>query len=209
MSTDPDQIREEIEETRASLSQDVNTLADTVNPAHAARRKAASARAAVRGVKDKVMGTASQSVSGTGSAIQQVKDKVTGAASDSISGTGSAARDKMSAAQEGLRRQATGNPLAVGLIAVGVGWLVGSLLPASSVEEQAAVKVKEAALPAVTEAAKDTAATLRDSAQEAVGSVKATAADAAATVRDEAVSSAQDVRDQAYDARDAVTESRE
>jgi Protein of unknown function (DUF3618) len=32
MSADPDQIREDIEETRSSLSQDVNTLADTVNP---------------------------------------------------------------------------------------------------------------------------------------------------------------------------------
>jgi len=126
-----------------------------------------------------------------------------------VSGTSSAVRDTVSAAQSGLRQQTTGNPLAVGLIAIGVGWLIGSLLPASSVEEQAAVKVKDAAAPAVTEAAKDTVSSLHDSAQEAVGSVKTVAADAAATVRDEAVSSAQDVRDRAYDARDAVAESRE
>jgi hypothetical protein len=56
MTSDPDQIREQIEETRTSLSEDVNTLADTVNPAHAARRTAASARSAVLGVKDKVTG---------------------------------------------------------------------------------------------------------------------------------------------------------
>ena len=37
MTSDPDQIREQIEETRTSLSQDVNTLANTVNPAHAAK----------------------------------------------------------------------------------------------------------------------------------------------------------------------------
>jgi hypothetical protein len=60
MTSDPDQIREQIEETRASLSEDVNTLADTVNPTHAAKRKAASARSAVLGVKDKVMGAASR-----------------------------------------------------------------------------------------------------------------------------------------------------
>ena len=47
MTSDPDQIREQIEETRISLSEDVNTLADTVNPAHAAKRKAADARSAV------------------------------------------------------------------------------------------------------------------------------------------------------------------
>lgn len=103
MTSDPDQIRGHIEETRTSLSQDVNTLADTVNPAHVAKRTAAGARSAVVGVKDKVMGAASQSASGMSSA----------------------AGEKVSAAQGQLRRQATGNPLAVGLIAVGVGWLVG------------------------------------------------------------------------------------
>ena len=39
MTSDPDQIREQIEQTRTSLSEDVNTLADTVNPAHVAKRK--------------------------------------------------------------------------------------------------------------------------------------------------------------------------
>ena len=68
MTSSPDQIREQIEETRTNLSEDVNSLADTVNPAQAAKRKAASARSAVVGVKDKVMGTASESVSSTRSA---------------------------------------------------------------------------------------------------------------------------------------------
>ena len=152
MTSNPDQIREQIEETRTNLSEDVNTLADTVNPAQAAKRKAASARSAVRGAKDKVMGTASQSVSNTTSAAGE---------------KASAVQEKVSAAPGQLRRQAAGNPLAVGLIAVGVGWLVGSLLPASSAEEQAAVKVKEAAGPAVAGAAKDAAASLQDSAQQA------------------------------------------
>jgi ElaB/YqjD/DUF883 family membrane-anchored ribosome-binding protein len=186
MTSDPDQIREHIEETRTSLSQDVNTLADTVNPAHVAKRTAAGARSAVVDVKDKVMGAASQSASGMSSA----------------------AGEKVSAAQGQLRRQVSGNPLAVGLIAVGVGWLVGSLVPASSAEEQAAVKVKEAAAPAVTGAAKEAAASLQDSGQQAAESVKATAADAAATVKDEAASSAHQVRDQAQTARDTVTDSR-
>ena len=169
MTSDPDQIREQIEETRISLSEDVNTLADTVNPAHAAKRKAASARSAVLGVKDKAMGAA---------------------------------------APDRLRRQVTGNPLAVGLIAVGVGWLAGSLVPASGTEERAATKVKETAAPAVTGAAKDVAASLQDPARQAAESVKAAAADAAAAVKDETASSAHDVRDQALAARDTVTDSR-
>jgi len=201
MTSDPDQIREQIEQTRVSLSEDVNTLADTVNPAHVARRKAASAGAAVRGVKDKVMGTASQSVSSTTAAAEEkasaVQEKL------------SAAQDTISAAPDQLRQQAAGNPLAVGLIAVGVGWLVGSLLPASSAEERAAAKVKEAATPAVTGAVKDAAASLQDSAKHAAESVKATAADAAATVKDETANSAHDLKDQAQAARDTMTESRQ
>ena len=121
----------------------------------------------------------------------------------------SAAQDKVSAAPGQLRRQAAGNPLAVGLIAVGVGWLAGSLLPASPAEERAAAKVKESATPAVTGAVKDAAANLQDSAQHAAESVKAAAADAAATVKDETANSVHDVKDQAQAARDTVTESRQ
>ena len=132
-----------------------------------------------------------------------------GAASQSASGLSSATGEKASAAQGKLRRQASGNPLAVGLIAVGVGWLVGSLLPASSSEEQAAAKVKEAAVPAVTSAAKEAATSLQDSAQQAAESVKATTVTAATTIKDESASAASGVRDQAQTARDAVTDSRQ
>jgi hypothetical protein len=78
-------------------------------------------------------------------------------------------------------------------------------LPASSAEERAAAKVKDAAAPAVTSAARDAAASLQDSAQQAAESVKATAADAATTVKDEAAVSAQDVREEAHAARDTVS----
>jgi hypothetical protein len=77
--------------------------------------------------------------------------------------------------------------VAAGLIAIWAGWLVGSLLPASSAGERAAPKVKDAAVPAVSGAAKDAAAGLQPSAKHAAESVKATAA--AATVTDETASS--------------------
>jgi hypothetical protein len=194
MTSDPDQIREQIEETRASLSQDVNTLTDTVNPAHAARRTAASARNAVRAAQGKVMGTAAHSASSARSATDSALSDASGKAAD---------------ARSAARRQTQGNPLAAGLIAVGIGWLAGSLLPASSAEEQVAIRAKETVAPAVTQAAKETAASLQGPAQQAADSVKAAATDAAATVRDESVSSAQDVRDQALDAREAVSDSRQ
>ena len=56
MSTDPDQIRDDIERTRAELSSDVDALTDKVSPTQAAQRQAERVRSAAPGVKDRVMG---------------------------------------------------------------------------------------------------------------------------------------------------------
>ena len=96
----------------------------------------------------------------------------------------------------------------MGLIAVGVGWLAGSLLPASDAEQRAAAKVKDSAAPKVTKSAREMAGNLQEPAQQAAESVKSTAADATAAVKDDAASSAQQVKEQAQDAKDAVQDSR-
>jgi hypothetical protein len=119
-----------------------------------------------------------------------------------------------SAAQQApdvIRARTEGNPLAAGVIAFGVGWLVSSLLPATRVEEQAAQKVKENAAPlteAVTDSAKQAVQNLKEPAREAAESVKQSATDAAGTVKEESRSAAADVRDQAQDARDTVQDRR-
>ena len=53
-----DQIREDIERTRAELGQDVDALADKVNPGKAAQRQGRKVRRALTSVKDRVMGVA-------------------------------------------------------------------------------------------------------------------------------------------------------
>jgi gas vesicle protein len=195
-SNDPDQIRAEIERTRANLSNDVNQLTDTVTPSHVAKRQVDKARGAVSGVKERVMGTAGDLHSGASDKASHLSDK----ASD----MGSA----VTGAPSTVKNRAAGNPLAAGLIAVGVGWLVGSLLPVSEREKQAATQVKDTAMPVVSDAAKEVAENLKPAAQDAVESVKETAADAAATVKEEGKSSAQDVQGQAVDAKDTIQDSR-
>ncbi len=175
-SNDPDELRAEIERTRSGLSDDVNALADSVNPAHVASRQVDKVKGAVFGVKDKVMG-----------------------GSDDSSASGPGTAEKVSA-------QARGNPLAAGLIAFGVGLLAGSLLPASAAEQQAAAKVKDAATPVLSDAAKEVSANLKEPAQQAVAAVKDSATDAVGTVKDEGTSAAQDVKDQAQDAKDTVAQ---
>jgi gas vesicle protein len=191
--TDPDQIRADIEVTRSNLSDNVNALTDSVKPANVAHRQVDKARGAVVGVKDKVMGASSSATSSAGSTASSVSDAVTGAPGTAKSRT-------------------QGNPLAAGLIAFGAGWLLGSALPASSKEVQAAGALKDNAstlAQPLTDAAKSVAAELKEPAQQAVESVKTTAADAASTVKDEGTSSVQDVKDQAQDAKDTVQQARD
>ena len=181
MSNNPDQIRQEIETTRAELSGDVNALADSVKPGNVARRQVDKVRDGVMGVKDSVMGTADDAT-----------QSVSGAAGD---------------AKSAVRSKTRGNPLAAGLVAFAAGWLVSSLLPASEAERQGATALKEKAQPLTEElgsAAKQVAENLKEPAREAVDQVKASAADSAATVKDEAASTAGDVKDSSQQAAQEV-----
>jgi gas vesicle protein len=108
-------------------------------------------------------------------------------------------------------RQTQGNPLAAGLIAFGVGWLVSSLLPASEKEKELAQQAesavrehKDALLEPAKQAAQEIGDQLKPAAQEAVESVKATAQDAAATVKDEGQAAVQDVQGQAQQSKEKV-----
>ena len=184
----PEQIRAEIDRTRAGLGYDVDALADKVNPTSIAHRQTDKVAGRFRSMKESVMGTAHSGTSTVGDT-----------ASGAVDGT-------KEAVHQGVQK-AKGNPLAVGLIAFGAGWLVSSLLPASDREQDLVAQAKEQAGPAVDAvkgAAQDVAQDLREPAQEAFASVKDTAQEAAGTVKDDARSAAGDVRDSAQQSRDAV-----
>lgn len=197
-TNNPDELRAEIEQTRANLSQNVNALGEAVTPGSIARRQADKAKGAAAGVKDRVLGTAESHASTLGDRASGVGDSVGG----SLGNAGQTAKE-----------QAQGNPLAVGVIALGAGWLLGSLLPASAKERDAAVMVKEQATPALNQAqevardaAKEVGENLKEPAMQAADSVKSTAEDAAQTVRAEGQSVADDVKSSAQDSKGSVQE---
>ncbi|MBB5824835.1 DUF3618 domain-containing protein [Micromonospora carbonacea] len=212
MSTDPDQIRREIEATRDSLSSDVDVLAYKVSPGRIVDDRKQRARTALQNVRDKVMGTASDYGHSTGHAAHAVADRASSAASTVSDKAHSAAATVGDAAQRAphvLREKSEGNPLAAGLIAFGVGMLVSSLIPASRREQQVATQVRERAgahVGAVQEKLGEVAGELREElrepAQHAGESVRATAQDAVHAVRDDTRSAAHDVRDHAQQARE-------
>ncbi|PWC03245.1 DUF3618 domain-containing protein [Agromyces badenianii] len=179
--SNPDEIRDDIERTRAEFGQDVDALADKVSPSKMAERQTRRMRNAVTSLKDRVMGAASSA---------------TDSAQDMIGGAGDAVADS----PHKLASTTRGNPIAVGLIAFGVGWLAASLVPASKVERDAAEHAKDAAAPLVGQVkdiAAETADHLREPAKDAADAVKDRAAEAVDTVREEGESAAADVKNEA------------
>ena len=211
MTTDPDQIRSEIDQTQRELSADVNALTDKLSPPRMVERRVRRTRMAMTNMKGKIMGSTSDAYQTAGSASSSMGETVSSKASaardtaaSTAASTASSAADAARSAPDMVRRRTEGNPLAAGLIAFGAGWLLSSLLPASTPEQQVATQVKDFATeqgrPAARqlgEAGQQAAQQLRESAQQRAESVKDTAADAASTVAGEAQSAASDVTGQA------------
>ncbi len=191
-SNDPDQIREEIERTREDLSRNVSALGEAVRPGNVARRQASRVADAATDVKDRLMGSA-----------EDLRDS----AMDSASSVSDSASQMGTNVTHVASTKTRGNPLAVGLIALGAGWLVGSMLPATQSEQRLAEKAKEQAQPLVDQAqqaATESAQNLREPVKQAAQEVKASAQDAASNVKDRTVESGQDLRDSAAESAGAV-----
>ena len=174
MVEEPDRLRQDIESTRATLTRDVDRLAEKTSPTRVAQRRWTA-------VKEKVMGTSGDARHAAGEAAQNVGDSVR------------AAGDSVRAAPQAVARQAQGNPLAAGVIAFGVGMLAATLFPVTDAERRAGRQIKDNAGD-LTDRAKDIAQEVKDdvsgSVQRAAGEVKATARDAADTTRQQATPNA-------------------
>lgn len=182
MSTSPDAIRADIEQTRRELGGDVDALADKVTPSKIVDRQKDKVRGAFGSLRNRIMGAADDAgsaLSDAGSSVGDVKDRVVA--------------------------KAEGNPIAVGLIAFGAGLLAASLIPASQREKDLAEDVKEQAQPLVEkvkDAASEAGRNLKEPAQNAANAVKDAATDAADTVKEEAKDATHQVKDQAQAAGD-------
>lgn len=204
MTSDPDQIRRQIEGTRRELSADVNLLTEKVSPGRAVGRRVERARGTVTNLKDKIMGSAYDATSSVGDTASSATERVSSATSNAAGSVAGAVEE----APRAMRRQTQGNPLAAGLIAFGAGWLVASLLPATRKEQELATQAKDViadrlqpVAQQVQQAATEVKDNLREPAQHAVESVKSTTSDAASTVADEGRAATEQVTDRAQEAK--------
>jgi ElaB/YqjD/DUF883 family membrane-anchored ribosome-binding protein/gas vesicle protein len=213
-SSDPDVIRRQIEDTRANLSYDVDALNEKVNPTRVMDRRVGKAKSSMSGLKEKVFGAAHDTRDQVSNRASHAQGSAQGAAQNAAGSVQDAAHSAMGAVQQApdtIQRQAQGNPLAAGLIAFGVGWLVSSLLPTSEKEKQLASQaetaLKEHKQPLVDQAknvAQEIGDNLKPAAQDAVESVKSTAQEGVQAVKSEGQSAASDVQGQAQESKQKV-----
>lgn len=194
MSNNPEEIRAEIERTRGNLGRDVDALAEKVDPNRVIDRQTDRLKSRWTDLRESVFGSDDGDwgpEDGRGRMSQFTDD------------AGEAARN----APETVRRKTRGNPLAAGAIALAAGWLVGSMLPASRKEQEAAATVREKAEPLVEEAksaAQDMGESLRPQAEQAVADVKQSAGESVDRVKGEGQHRVDEVREDSRRAAENV-----
>ena len=85
MTSDPDQLRRDIAQTRAELSSDVDALGEKVAPSQVIRRRTNRVMEVFGTAKKKVMGTPSRAGQTVGDQMSGAADKVSSAASATAS----------------------------------------------------------------------------------------------------------------------------
>ena len=129
---DPEQIRDDIEQTQRELSANVDALTAKLSPQRIVHDKVQRARTAMGSVKQRVTGGAAQKAPADGGTAAPAVDAADGTVS-SAKGTASSAASSAArtagtvtaAAVRGIKA----NPVAAVLIAFGAGWLIAALLP--------------------------------------------------------------------------------
>ncbi len=214
MGPSPDQIRQDIDRTRAELVADANRIVDHTRPRNIAQRRVDRVRHRMSTLKERVMGTVPETAttvqdrtagmaSAVGERAQDAASTVGDKAQQAASVVGEKAQEAAHAVQqapEQARRQARGNPLAAGLIAFGAGALVATLIPATRAEQDAVRQLSEragGAVEPVKEALTESAQKLKEEAGTMVGEaadhVKQVAQEATQTTVEQAKGSAQEV----------------
>lgn len=202
--SNPEEIRRDIERTRADLSENVNALGDSTSPSNIARGQVDKVKESAASLKEKVFGSPEDPyddgmVGDARSRLDESRDNASGMASD--------ARDAVSDAPQQVKSRTRGNPIAAGLIAMGVGALIGGLIPASQKESEVAQQLKEASEPLVDQAkqvANEAKDNMQPVVQDAVGSVKDKAQDAGENVKQDAQQAKDHVTTEAKSSADTV-----
>jgi len=188
MGQGTEELRRDIEYTRADLGETLDAIGDRVSPGRMVERRKNRAVNSLTSVRDRVMGTASD-------------------AGQAVGDTAGGAVDTIKAAPDAVVQKMQGSPLVAGGIAFGVGVLLASIFPVTAKEQEVAGQLKEKAEP-LAEDLKQTgqqmAEHMKEPAREAVESVKQAATEGQQAVTDTAKEAAQSTGQTAREGAETV-----
>jgi hypothetical protein len=187
MADRTDQLREDIDQKRDDIGYTVDQIQNRVSPGRITARGGYRLRRWWIDAKDRILGN-DQSEYPWERRVQEVSNRV-GNVTDRASEVMSEVREGVAETPRMLRRQTQGNPVAAGFIAFGGGLLVGTLLPETQTERDAAKRLEPSLTGIAQEAGeigKDVAEDVKTTAVEAIDEVKDSASAAAEGVKDEA-----------------------
>jgi phage-related protein len=210
MGQSAQQVRADIERTRENLGQDLDAIGDKISPRQAVRRRTDRVRGTLTDMKERVMGSVESATTTVTSEGSSVAGSVRDAASDVASSVGDAASGAAEAvrgAPDVVKKQTEGNPMAVGLIAFGLGVLAGTVLPSTQTEKRMAPQLREQVVEPVketaSEAARGVGQDLRGGAEEAAERVKQTAQEGAQRLTEETRHRIEDVKSEVQEGPEA------
>lgn len=161
MGQDTEELKRDIEGTRADMSGTLDAIGDRVIPGRIAQRNKNKLVQSVQSVRERVMGTA-------------------GDAKQGVAGTVSDAADAVKHAPDMVTTKAQGAPMVAGSLAFGVGFLLAAAFPATEKEKELTSQVMDSLEPAkeqLMESAHEVADNLKQPVTEAAQSVKSAATD--------------------------------
>jgi ElaB/YqjD/DUF883 family membrane-anchored ribosome-binding protein len=210
----PEDLRRDIARTRADMDQTLAQIEDRVSPSRIKERQVDRLRGGWERTREKVMGSPDDGP-GVGDRAGQVGDQMSERASemgDRASEAAHQAAEQARQAPDRVEELTRGNPLAAGIIAFGLGALVGGLAPSSGPERKIAdglrQEFEEPVRNELQRAGEDVKQDLQEHAQQAVEETRQTAQQAADRTVEDARGRAEEVRDEAERAAEHVQEQR-
>jgi ElaB/YqjD/DUF883 family membrane-anchored ribosome-binding protein len=216
----PDELRRDIARTRADMDQTLAQIEDRVSPSRIKDRQVDRLRGRWDRTRQAVMGSVDDVRDGgggpdVGRRASELGDRTSdraGEMSERASDAAQHAADRARQTPERVEEVTRGNPLAVGLIAFGLGALAGSLAPSSAPERKLASGLRdefeEPLREELQQAGQEVKEDLQEHAEQAVEETKQKAQREADRTTEEARGRAEDVRNEAERAADHVQEQR-
>ena len=160
-------VRSEIDTTREHLGQTVDAIGDRVLPGRVIERRKESLATSLRGLRDRIMGTA-----------HETRDQLADSAGSTV--------DHLRDAPGSLAERTEGSPLAAGGVAFAIGLLAAAVWRPTDPERRAVEKVADAApelTDDVAQLSREVAGSVKEQALGAAQELKSSVAEAATAVQ--------------------------